>query len=453
MWCCLAWSVPSWAVCFSPEAKRNNQLADSVNKTLTLVFCIDSAHYALPLDSIRAIYAWGSMSEYKDKADNCRMTQMSEDSCFYLTFTYDQIARPGDSGQPEFEFYVEKIDSTTGYYTPDTTGPCGVDHRLLFYNGITPVLIVLPGGPTWMTTNLDSLYARSLVARQVKPVSEFNLSDSVDQHRISNFRLVPATRHLYRSYHPYYPTLRSSDTEVERLHWVAELATQAGIKSDISLTSSMEHTQGQPYVCSGDTHIITIPPYFQTMIDNGHVGYIPVSASQCYFHPEDEGFANVMQQVVEFIIDERHPLPMQIHCAIGADRTGVVCAVISALCGASWSTIQADYAATSDMQVQTYRHPNRLRYMFKQLTQLDVDNCTSAQLAAAIREHLVVKMQVLTNEQIDRMVKRLNEESTAIEDAMAEQGAGNERYDVLGRKVDQGYHGIVVDNGRLILRP
>jgi len=447
------WSMSVGAVRFSDEAKRNNQWADSVNRTLTLVFCIDTAHYDIPYDSIRALYAWGSMSEYKDAVASCRMTDFSEDSCFYITFTYDEIARPGDSGQPEFEFYLELIDSTTWYVTPDTVGPCSVDRRLLFYNGITPVLIVLPDGPEYMTTNLDTLYARSLVARAIKPLKDYDLTDSADQHKISNFRLTAGTTNLYRSYHPYYPSLAKRDTEAERLHWVSEMASQAGVRSAISLTGSLAYLEGQSYVCAGDTYTIAIPPYYQSMTDSGNVCNINISSNVCYYHPDEAGFAQCMQQLVTFMIDERHPMPMQIHCAIGADRTGVVCAVVSALCGADWPSIMRDYAATSDMMVQTYRHPNRIRYVFRKMTGLNPDQCTSDELAAAIRSHLVNRMRVLSNEQIDRMVTRLTSSTptSVLETGSSPRGVNS--YDLLGREVDKTYRGLVIEGGALIWRP
>lgn len=42
-----------------------------------------------------------------------------------------------------------------------------------------------------------------------------------------------------------------------------------------------------------------------------------------------------------------HPEPTLIHCSLGKDRTGVICAVILSLCGVENEIIAQDYALTS----------------------------------------------------------------------------------------------------------
>ena len=438
--------LPTAAITFPESAKADNQLVDSVNRTLTLVFCIDQAHYAISPDSIEAVYAWGSMSDYHDAVGTCRMTDFSEDSCFYKTFSYDDIARPGDSGQPEFEFYVRLTGDSIVYYTPDMMKNVDYDQRLLFQNGITPMLIVLPGGPEWMTTNRDELGVRGEQAREIRPFSSYDLTDSVDQHHISNFRCVPGTRKLYRSYHPYYPSTPQKDTEVERLHWVAELAESVGVRSAISLTGDLSYTEGELYICHADTYIVTIPTYYQNLMNSGDVAYVPASATQCYYYTEGASFADYMKQVVSFIVDEQHPMPLQIHCAVGADRTGVICAVLAILCGAEWEDVLADYSETSQMRCQVYRHPNRIRYAISRLTGLDPDNVTVSQLSAAIRHHLVVEFAVLSDAEIDAMVARLRadiETEVEVADGVVPLSG---RWDIMGRPVGTGYSGLVIEN-------
>lgn len=436
------------AIVFPESAKADNQLADSVNRTLTLVFCVDQAHYAISPDSIEAVYAWGSMSDYHDAVPACRMTDFSEDSCFYKTFSYDEIARPGDSGQPEFEFYVRLTGDSIVYYTPDMMKTASYDHRLLFFNGITPVLIILPGGPDNMTTDRDELGIRGEQAREIRPLNDFDLTDSVDQHHISNFRRVPGTLQLYRSYHPYYPSNKKRDTEVERLHWVAELAENVGIRSAISLTGDLSYAEGETFVCNKDTYTIVIPTYYQQLTDSGNITYLSASVSQCYYYTDGMPFANYMKQIVEFIADEQHPMPLQIHCAVGADRTGVVCAVLAILCGAEWDDVLADYSETSQMRCQSYRHPNRIRYAIGRMTGLNPDSVSVHQVAAAIRHHLVETTGVLTHAQIDRMVYRLTSGILTDMELNYQQKAVNQYYDILGRPMNPDSEGLKISVGK-----
>lgn len=445
---CLFFVLPLSAITFSDIAKAENQLADSVNRTLTLIFCIDQAHYAISPDSIEAVYAWGSMSDYHDAVPACLMTDFSEDSCYYKTYTYDEIARPGDSGQPEFEFYVQLRGDSTVYYTPDMMNTVTYDERLLFINSVTPVLILLPGGPEYMTTDRVELGLRGEQAREVRPLIDYDLSDSVDQHHISNFRRVTGTQHLYRSYHPYYPSNVRWDTEVERLNWVAELAEDAGIRSAISLTGDLSYAVGETYVCHGDTYTVAIPTYYQQLTDSGNITYVSASASGCYYYTDGMSFALNMKQVVEFIADEQHPLPMQIHCAIGADRTGVVCAVLSLLCGADWEDVLADYAETGQMRCRVYRHPNRIRYAISRLTGLNPDHVPVQQVVAAIRHHLVETCGVLTHDQIDQMVIRLTSGIPSfIEQNRPHTTTPNRYYDMSGRPTDGTSHGLKLSAG------
>lgn len=433
------------AITFPEKAKNNFQLADSVNKTITLILPVDRAHCPIPSDSIRAVYTWGTVSEFKDSVSSCRVTDFSEDSCYYKVYSYSEIARPGDSGQPEFGFEVVVDDTTDYLFTPDKDGPTACDTALLCYSSYNLVMALLPGGPDYMTTDRNELLSRQNEAREIRPIIDYDLTDSIDQHRISNFRPVSGTCGLYRSYHPYYPTQRKMDSEAERVHWAGELGQQAGVRSVLCLTSDLSRYADSTYVCDSVEYVISIPEYYRAAMDSGHVAYVGASATQCYFHTGEARFAGYMRDVVQFIADTVHPLPMQVHCAIGADRTGVICAVISVLCGASWQDIQENYRATSDMKVRTYRHPNRIRYALQQLTGLNPDHSTIPQLAAAIRYHLVDEMQVLTNAEIDAMVSRLTEGvHTGISSVNIFVDTPCKVYDLLGRKVESTTPGVQI---------
>lgn len=434
---------------FPEQAKNNFQLADSVNRTITLILPVDKAHFDLPLDSVRDVYTWGTMSDYKDSVPTCRVTNFSDDSCYYKVYSYDEIARPGDSGQPEFRFHIVMIDDTTDYYIlPDKEGPTACDTSLLYYGSYNMVMAVLPGGPDYMTIDLGELLTRQQQAHIVKSLNEWNLTDPTERHQISNFRLTAGTRNLYRSYHPYYPTMAKLNTEPERLRIVGELGTEYGIRSAISLTGDMSSTEGRTYVCAGDTQVITIPEYYRALTDSGNFCALSASSTQFYFYTDNDAIARCLRDVILFIGDTLHPMPMEIHCAIGADRTGVTCAVLSILCGADWQAVSADYHATSKMYAWTYRHPNRLIYALQQMTGLRVDQCTNAQMAAAIRHHLVETTGVLTHGQIDQMITRLTSGVPAKIETNCQNKTAQQYYDILGRPMNPVSEGLKIGNGK-----
>lgn len=454
----LLFNLSAWAVRFPQQAIRDCYMVDSVNRTVTIIFTPDSipmcSYDSIPLatfsDSIKYVSIYGPMTDYAYRRPAYYLDERGEDGSYYHTFTYEEVERPGNSGQPEFTFIIDmKDDSTYFYIWPDTVGEHAVDKRLMFYNGIPCVMLTMPGGLHYLTTDRNELYQRSLIAREIRPLSDYNLADSVDQHRISNFRSVPGTLGLYRSYHPFYPSMYQ-ETEEPRLYWVGELGAQKGIKSDICLTGNMESHAGKYYHYEEDSFLITIPPFYQAIIDSSRVCYVGggggLSVAECYYRTESALVAQWFAEMVRFINDTSHPMPMLIHCAIGADRTGMFCALVEALCGQDWPTIVTDYMATGDMRVQTYRHPNRLRYGLIRMTGLDPAACTAAQLTAAIRHHLVETMGVLTHAEIDQMVQRL---TTPIPTALESVSIGVDTqmevyYDLLGRRAKTKQPGVVI---------
>lgn len=467
---CLLSCVSAQAVRFPDEAIRNCQLVDSVARTVTIIFSpdkmplcsFDSLHiYTLQdqllfADSIATVSLYGPMTDYAYRQPKYYLDQRSEDGCYYHTFTYEEVERPGNSGQPEFTFIVDYIDDIDSHFIwPDTLGEYAIDRRLMFYNGTPCVMLIMPGGLPYLSTDKDELYQRSLIASEIRPLSDYNFADSVDQYRIANFRSLPGMTGMYRSYHPFYPSMYR-ETEEMRLYWVGELGARLGIQSDICLTGNLEAQAGQYYHYEEDSFLIAIPPFYQSIIDNHHVCYVGggggLSVAECYYRTESPLLAQWFAEMVRFINDTTNPMPMLMHCAIGADRTGMFCAILESLCGQDWPTIVSDYMATGNMLVQTYRHPNRLRYGMIRMTGLDPATCTSAQLTAAIRHHLVETRGVLTHAEIDQMLNRLNASTTALEGVNAD--TQHTCYDLLGRPVAPDATGVIITGGtkRLVVR-
>ena len=115
-----------------------------------------------------------------------------------------------------------------------------------------------------------------------------------------------------------------------------------------------------------------------------------------------------MKQIVEFIIADDTPAPFQIHCRLGTDRTGVFCAVLAALCGASWDDITADYQATNNMQIQEFRDWHLLAYTFRQL--LNVYDVSTVENLKETLSNYFINGGYLTQRQIDILKAKLNNE-------------------------------------------
>lgn len=395
---------------------------------ITFIFSTSDKRFNISRSDIKKVYVYGSVSAWGDKED-FRLRGYSDDGCFYRTFPLSVLENVGNSGQPEFLFHIYKTDGTE-YIDRAHSSWANVDTRLLFANsGGVNMVVALPGD------DLDEIHSRSVQAEQVDVLSNFDLTNPSEQARIANWRLVPATKNLYRSYHPFDPSRAKFDTEERRLYWVAQLATAAGINCDIALSGNETGKAGQTYSCGGHNYTITIPEYYKTIINNNRVLYVGTAnghtpSYEAIFESGGERFGQWIKEVVEFVLDDAHPAPYQIHCALGSDRTGAFCATIAALCGATWEQIATDYEATSNMKVNEYRHRNCIRYCLKHLC--GVDPATDATFNEAVKKHFIDD-GYLTEAQITALKAKLNGQTTAIN----------------GLK-DEGMNGLTGESGKML---
>ena len=400
---------------FETEAKNNCQLVDGEKGEVTFIFSTSDKRFNVSRSDIYKVYVYGSITAWRNSEEAYRLNGYSDDGCFFRTMPLSALERMGNSGQPEFLFHVIKNDGSDYTVKSSTSWTGGIDARLLFKNsGGENMVVAMPGD------DLDEIYDRNVIAQEVKPLSQWDLSSADEQCRISNFRLVPGTKHLYRSYHPFDPSRPEYDTEERRLYWVAQKATEAGICCDIALSGDMTSHVGQTYSCGGHTYTITLPDYYQTIIANNRVLYVGTENGQtptyndAIFRSDEALFAQWIKETVEFILDANHPAPFQIHCALGSDRTGAFCATLAALCGAGWEEIAADYEGTSNLKVNEYRHRNCIRYCLKRLC--GVDPSTDSSFNEAVKAHFI-EGGYLTAEQIAQLRAKLNDGGTGIDEA------------------------------------
>ena len=394
-------------ITFADTEKNNCYKLDAENERITFIFSTSAKRFNISKSDISKVYVYGSITAWNNADDDYRLTCYSSDGCFFRTLPLSAIERPGNSGQPEFLFHVFKKDGTDYTVRSHSSWEGGIDYRLVFINSGENMVVALPGD------DLDEIYARCQEAQIVKPLAEWNLTDSLQQAQIANFRRVPATKHLYRSYHPYDPSREQYDTEERRLYYVAYWADYFGIRYDIALSGDCTSHAGQTYTCGGQTYTITIPTYYQSIIANDNVLYVGTQNGKtpdfntALYGSDSERFGQWMQEVVTFILDESHTGPFQIHCALGSDRTGAFCATIAALCDATWEQISKDYARTTELRVQEYRHPNTIRYCLRHMC--GVDPATDADFNEAVKQHFI-EGGWLTAEQITALKLKLNKD-------------------------------------------
>lgn len=392
-------------ITFADSEKNNCYKIDAAKQQITFIFSTSSKRFNTPYSEISKVYVYGSVSAWDNADQAYLLTGYSGDGCFYRTLPFSAIERPGNSGLPEFLFHVYKKDGSDYTVRSHSSWEGGIDSRLVFINSGENMVVAMPGD------DLDEIAARCQEAKTVKPLADWNLADSMEQARISNFRRVPGTQHLYRSYHPFDPSRPEYDTEVERLHYVNYFATRFGIRCDIALSGDETSHAGQTYSCGGKTYTVTIPDYYQSIIQNNNVLYVGTgnghtpSYNHALYYSDGERFAQWIQEVVEFILHDAHPVPFQIHCALGADRTGAFCATIAALCDATWDEIAEDYSRTSELRVQEYRHPNTIRYCLRHMC--GVDPATDSGFNEAVKQHFI-QGRWLSSAQIAQLKQKLN---------------------------------------------
>lgn len=376
----------------TPTTADKNRCYMEGDSTITFLYPMGTGYYSE--GTYNALYVRGSMNGWGDDA-RFLMKKDAESNCYYCTVSRKAAYIPANSGQPEFKFYRDGNWLDAPSWVPSINR----------FPGTTNMLLVLASDDT------TRIRANQATATVVRPLSDFNLNDPVDQHKISNFRQVPATTQLFRSYHPYHAYRSQYDTEHMRLFWVDSLATAAGIKNDICLSSNESGKMNQ-YTCGGVTYTEAIPPYYQEIITKNRVLYVGTQNgstpdyNDVYFNPTGVKYGQWVAEVVDFIIDPVNPGPFEIHCALGTDRTGVFSATLAALCGATWEQIYTDYEYTNNMQINEFRDRNILAYSFCQMLGVnDMSEVTNVEQALS---QYFINAGYLTQAHIDCLKQKLN---------------------------------------------
>lgn len=325
------------------------------------------------------------------KSDTYMLTKSATDAgIWYLALPLANVRIPGNSGQPEFKFYVTGTVATvagTGKWLPvQASTPAGYK-----FGSDTNHLVVYPGDDT------ATIIANDAQSKKVNSLVDFDLTTDQGKEAISNFRLVPGTTKFYRAYHPYKKSRAEIDAETTRISWVGQFLESKGVKSIITLSSDETAT-----LVSGET----ITPYVQNIIDNNHNLFLDIQYSLVYFSSDSADFSNAVKAMVEFIVNPANEAPMMVHCRLGTDRTGVMSATVAALMGASWNEIAADYQLSNRLGISEFRDYKLLQYSLEKMLGLSAGTIGSVNLKTKMTEHFV-NGGYLTQNQIDAMVTKL----------------------------------------------
>ena len=233
-------------------------------------------------------------------------------------------------------------------------------------------------------------------------------SDYESDERFANFRALTggsiAQDVAYRSASPI-------NSYHNRAAFVEELMEQAGVAFVLDLADSAE--SAAEYIADSKDHGVDLS-YFDNLLDAGCVAYLDMTVS----YPSEENARKLAAGLIEM---STHGGPYLIHCLEGKDRTGFVCLLLEALCGASYDEMVADYMTTYDNYYGITResepskydaivdlHPNgMLRFLAGADKEADL---TSIEYAQPARDYL--KAAGMTDEQIDTLVDRLTSQDS-----------------------------------------
>ena len=342
--------------------------------------------------------------------NNCGVIHEPEFGGVYIKNTIEEFNRLGfaygDSVTVSFSngYVLEDIPYYNGYYTQ--TG----DPLLIAYPGYDYIKAAINNGADlWTVAGLTEdatakitlvergKYADIQAARDIHYKDDRALfeSDAV----FANFRNI-RTGNLreclvYRSASP-------CDNQHNRAPYTDALISDAGVRYILDLADTEEKLQG--YI--GKEGFAS--PYFLSLYQSGNV--LPLAMNMNFASEEFRGkiaagFTALLEQDGPYLI----------HCTEGKDRTGFVCMLLEALCGASYEEIVADYMITYDNYYQITEESDKAKYdvivgdvldpMIRSMAGDETINLRSADLSGYARSFLL--NAGMSGDAVDALIAKL----------------------------------------------
>ena len=341
----------------------------------------------------------------------------------YLGITIDDFNalgfEYGDSVNISFSngYKLEDIPYYTGYYV--RTGM----PLLVAYPGYPYIDVCVNNGDSlWVTAGLeegdfadvtlnkraeflDIQNARNLVYEDER--SQFP-SDEV----FANFRSVAVSavkpNMLYRSASP-------CDNKHNRASYADKLIEEAGVAYVMNLSDTDEKILD--YEKKDDFN----SPYYASLYEKGEV--YPMALDTNFSFEQPRGLLGgalasekTRHKVADGVIDMiENDGPYLVHCTEGKDRTGFICMMLEALCGAGYDEIVADYMITYDnyYQITAASQPDKYEIIVRDvlnpliytMANDDEINLATADLASYAEVYLLTAG--VTQEQIETLKAKL----------------------------------------------
>ncbi|MBO5544292.1 MAG: tyrosine-protein phosphatase [Oscillospiraceae bacterium] len=341
---------------------------------------------------------------------DCPVLHETEFGGMYITATIDEFNalgyRYGDSVDIVFSngYRLEDQPYFNGYYTP--TG----QSLLVAYPGYPYIRAGINNGDDlWILAGLTENDTATITLREHGKYLDIQMardihytddrSDYASDEVFANFRSVNATGiapgMLYRSASP-------CDNQHNRAPIADALIESAGVNCILNLADDEEEIAA---FLSDESYST---PYFRSLYENGQV--IPTELNTNF---TSDAFMQKLAAGLSAMAEQEGPY--LVHCAEGKDRTGFVCLLLEALCGADYEEIVEDYMITYSNYygITPASDPARYTAIVRQVLDpmvllLAGDGDTTpeeADLAAGARSYLLAAGMDKTR--IDRLIDRL----------------------------------------------
>lgn len=344
----------------------------------TITFLMDCNLWNVPAD-LTDLYVHGPFNSWQD--NEMFLMKIDDQKKFYsVTVSYENVTALGNSGHPEYKFHSLKAGEADGYFFAKTKS--FIPDPYCFHTADYNLILIFEG------EDLEDIKKCSETAGQWRKLSDWSLNgvgEEADKEKFmfANSRLVPGTKCLYRSWHPFKVKTHSENnkeyllkTEPERVKMSNSVYEKRGIKTDICLCGDETNKLDSFPVEDGCVYKEQVPEYYKALVKSGNVLNVlytpkgeekPLCPEYHFIYGSkfnEEYLVGWLKNIVDFV-KEDHPGPYIIHCRLGNDRTGYYCGVIAALCGASWEEIANDYQSSNHTYLGEYRDQRLLKMVFE----------------------------------------------------------------------------------------
>ena len=313
----------------------------------------------------------------------------AENQIFILEKTLESLMKPGNSGYPEYRIYSKssKLEKKTKSPKIQVLKEKQSVEGYVFCDN---KLIVLNEAETKIIAKLNE-------KAKIKRKADFNIKSEDDMAKISNVRLVPGTKNLYRGYHPYKKSRPELDTENLRIKLVKKAFENLNINCDITLCGNEK-----PDFWKGESKSKRL----KEIEKNNNRLCVDIEYNLVYYASDSDEFKNTLKEISHFIIARKGPY--YLHCRLGSDRTGVISSVFGALAGATWEEIAEDYEKTANMGTGEVRSRKLLEYsLTKMLKTSPCDNGNAEHSLSSLMNDFFLEEKILNQEEIAKLIERL----------------------------------------------